>query len=60
MTAFGAARFFRAASSNLPGLVKYFRNTDLAYAATREVELAIWRRNDVADYARAGRNGGRS
>ena len=45
MTAFGAARFVRAASSNLSGLVKYFRNTDLVYAATHEVELAIWRRN---------------
>ncbi len=60
MTAFGAARFVRAASSNLPRLVNYFRNTDLVYAATREDERAIWRRNYVADYTRAGRNGGRS
>jgi len=59
MTAFGAVRFVRAVSSDLSGLAKYFRNTDLAYAATREVELAIWRRNYVADYAPAGRNGGR-
>ena len=51
MTAFGAARFVRAASSNLSGLVKYFRNTDLVYTATREVELAIWRRDHVANYA---------
>jgi hypothetical protein len=43
-----------------PGLVKYFRNTDLVYAATPEVELAIWRRKYVADYTRAGRDGGRS
>ena len=33
------------------GLVKYFRDTDLVSLATREVELAIWRRNQVADYA---------
>ena len=41
------------------GLVKYFRNTDLVYTATGEVELAIWRRDHVADDTSAGRNGGR-
>jgi hypothetical protein len=40
------------------GLVKYSRNTDLVYTTTREVELAIWRRDDVAeDDTSAGRYG---
>ena len=59
MTAFGATVLLEQQVVTHCGLVKYFRNTDLVYTATREVELAIWRRDHVANYAPARRNGGR-
>ncbi len=48
MTAFGAPVLFAQPQVNFRELVKYFCNTDLVYAATREVELAIWRRDHLA------------
>src|SRR5258708_37845028 len=59
MTAFGATVLLEQPVVTHRGLVKYFRNTDLVYTATGEVELAIWRRDDVADDTSAGRYGGR-
>ena len=53
MTAFGATVLLEQQVVTHCGLVKYFRNTDLVYTATREVELAIWRRDHVANYAPA-------